>query len=127
MGDVKITAASLQDAIEDILREYGDVVYEATSEGINAAAKVLVKALKDGSPVKSGKYAKNWKVKAGKSKLYRYVGNAETVPGKKGDIPLSNILEYSTLHGNPHIKRIYEAAIPEMAAAAVNEIKKEIE
>ena len=48
--EIKVNTASLQSAVEDILRDYGDVVYEATAEGIKAAEKVLIKNLKAASP-----------------------------------------------------------------------------
>ncbi len=123
----KIDVNNLEIAIADILREYGDVVYQATEEGLTAAEKVLINNLKANSPKDKGEYAKSWKGKGKKYKLRRYVGNTKTVKGKNNDtIPLSNILEYATK--SPHqgqIKRTYESSINQMAAAVVAEIKKE--
>lgn len=132
MSGVKITADKLNDAMFEILEDYGDIVYQSTKESLDAVANVLADALKKGSPKgKTGKYAKSWKVKEGKSSLYRYVYNSKTVDGKtKGGkdkkIALSDILEYSTKRGHPHIKRIYEESIPDMVNAAIKELKKEI-
>jgi hypothetical protein len=123
----KVDVNNLEVAIADILREYGDVVYQATEEGLTAAEKVLINNLKANSPKDKGEYAKSWKGKGKKYKLRRYVGNTKMVPGKSGEIPLSNILEYSSK--SPHqgkIKRTYEESINEMAAAVVAEIKKEV-
>ncbi len=126
----KVDINNLEEAIADILWEYGDVVHKATEEGLTAAEKVLIKNLKAESPKSPGKsggeYAKSWKSKGKKYKLQRYVGNTKTVKNKSGEIPLSNILEYSTK--SPHqgqIKRTYESSINQMAAAVVAEIKKE--
>jgi hypothetical protein len=122
----KVDVNNLEVAIADILREYGDVVYQATEEGLTAAEKVLINNLKANSPKDKGEYAKSWKGKGKKYKLRRYVGNTKTVKNKSGEIPLSNILEYATK--SPHqglIKRIYESSIDQMAAAVVAEIKKE--
>ncbi len=121
-----VNIGNLQSAIEDALREYGDVVYEATEEGLAAAQNVLIKELKSASPKgETGKFAKSWKGKK-KYKLKRYVGNTKVVKGKKSDtIPLSNILEYSTK--SPHrgfIKRTFENNINKMAAAVVAKIKE---
>lgn len=125
---MKVDVNNLEVAIADILREYGDVVYQATEEGLTAAEKVLIKNLKAASPEgPSKKYKKSWKSKGKKYKLKRYVGNTKTVQGKSGEIPLSNILEYASK--SPHqgkIKRTYEESINEMAAAVVAEIKKEV-
>lgn len=116
----------LEVAIGDILRDYGDLVYKATEEGLDAAEKILLNNLKIASPKKSGDFAKSWKSKGKKYKMRRYVGNTKMVQGSKGEIPLSNILEYSTVRGKPFIKQTYESSIKEMAAAVVTEIKKEV-
>lgn len=122
-----IKAEDLQGTINEMLREYGDIVYQATEEGLNAAEKVLIKNLKASSPKLSKEYSKAWKSKGKKYKLRRYVGNTKMVKGKQGEIPLSNILEYSP--SSPHqglIKYTYYSSINEMAQAVVNEIKKEV-
>lgn len=125
----KVDVNNLDAAVAELLEEYGDVVYQATEEGLTAAEKVLINNLKASSPKSpgGGEYAKSWKGKGKKYKLRRYVGNTKTVQGKSGEIPLSNILEYSSK--SPHqgkIKRTYEESINEMAAAVVAEIKKEV-
>lgn len=113
-------------AIGDLLSEYADEVYEATEDGLTAAEKVLVRNLKKASPKKSGAYQRGWKGKGKKYKLKRFVGNTKTVEGPQGDIPLSNILEYSTVRGKPFIRATYEKSITEMVAAVAAEIKKEV-
>lgn len=129
----RIDVDNLEIAIGDILSEYGDVVYKATEEGLTAAEKVLIKNLKATSPDKNkkigatGEYKKSWKSKGKKYKLKRYVGNTKMVKGKSGEIPLSNILEYSTKSKHQGlIKRTYEKSIEQMAKAVVDEIKKEV-
>lgn len=122
----KVDIDNLEVAVAEILEEYGDIIYKATEEGVAAAEKVLIKNLKEKSPKDTGDYARKWKGKGKKYKLKRYVGNTTTVEGKGGEIPLSNILEYS--EKSPHqglIKRTYESSVDEMAQAIVNEIKKE--
>lgn len=124
----RIDIEELDDAILSILEEYGDVVYQATEEGLTAAEKVLIRNLKAVSPGPKGKggYKKSWKSKGKKYKLQRYVGNTKQVKGEKSDtIPLSNILEYSSKsHHQGLIKRTHDNSIQEMAQAVVNEIKK---
>lgn len=113
-----------QEAVMEALREYGDVVYQATEEGLAAAEKVLIDELKAATSKRTGKFRKGWKGTGKKYKLARYVGNTTTVPGKAGDIALANIFEYSTTRGKPFIKTTYENSIEKMASAAVAEIKK---
>ena len=134
--DIKIKPESLQDTITEILREYGDVVFEATNEALGAAEKVLIKNLRALSPSvkkpsegvrKKELCKKAGRAKGKKYKMARYVGNNVTVQGKSGEIPLSNILEYSSK--SPHqglIKKTHESSINEMAAAVVAELKKEV-
>lgn len=121
---LEITPDTLDSAIADILEEYGDVVYEATEEGLTAAEKVLINNLKVASPKKTGQFAKKWKGKGKKYKLRRYVGNTTMVKSGGKEIPLANILEYSTEHGKPFIKHTYDSSVDEMARAAMDEIKK---
>jgi len=122
----KIDIGNLEVSINDLLSEYGDMVYHGTEKGLDAAEKVLINNLKSASPVgETGKFAKSWKSKGKKYKLKRYVGNTKMVEGKSGKIPLSNILEYSTTRGKPFIKRTYENSMNTMIAAVIAAIKKE--
>lgn len=120
----KINIDDLEIAIEDILDDYSDDIYFLTEEGLNEAEKVLIENLKEASPKDSGEFAKSWKGKGKKYKLRRYVGNTKMVEGKKGPIPLSNILEYSTVRGKPFIKDTYEKSIPEMRDAIIKNIER---
>lgn len=122
----RIDVNNLQVAIEDLLRDYGDLVYKATDEALAAGEKVLINNLRDASPKRTGEFAKGWRGTGKKYKLKRYVGNTTMVKGRKGEMPLSNILEYSTTKGKPFIKKTYENSINEIAAAVVAEIKKEV-
>ena len=120
-----ITPDKISDAISDILAEYGDVIFIATEDGLDAASDVLIRNLKAASPKKSGKFAKNWKSKGRKYKLRRYIGNSTTVfSDKHGEIALANILEYSTTRAKPFIKETFENSVPEMAQAMVNKVKE---
>lgn len=120
-----IPVVTLGSAIAKIIEEYGDTVYYATEDGLDEAEKILINELSAASPVKSGKFARSWKGKGRKYKLQRYVGNTKMVKSKGGKIPLSNILEYSTIRGKPFINRTHQRSINKMAAAIVATIKKE--
>lgn len=121
---IKVDSTKFQEALEDTLREYGDAVYIATEEGIQAAAEVLAEKEAAESPKESGKLKKSWKVHKGKG-LSRTVGSTRTVKSSKnGNIPLINILEYSKIRGNPFVKKTYEAAIPDMVEEVIKTIKR---
>ncbi|MPM44577.1 hypothetical protein SDC9_91256 [bioreactor metagenome] len=123
-----IQPKDLQEAIAEKLREYGDLVYQATEKGLDKAEKVLINEMKKESPKKSKEFSKSWKGTGKKYKLIRFVGNTKTVRSKGRNIPLTNIFEYSTTnHQQPFIKKTFEKSIDKMAAAVVAEIKKEVE
>ena len=115
----------LNDAIMEALSEYGDVIYQATEEGLDAAAYTLMGELRSATPGSTPhkqNLAKRWKVK--RYTLSRYVGNSTVVKGKSGEeTSLINILEYSTTKGKPFVKQTFEASINKMVAAVVAEIK----
>lgn len=130
----KIDINNLDLYITQLMEEYGDQIYLVTDEALSAGEKVLIENLKAASPeiknppkgyIKKN-YKKNWKGTGKKYKLHRYVGNSTTVKSKKGgkEIPLSNILEYSTTKGKPFIKTTYEASVSQIANAIINEIKR---
>ncbi len=115
---------NLEVEISKIMEEYGDVIFQTTNKAMAAGEKVLIKNLKDASPKDSGEFAKSWKGKGKKYKLKRYVGNTTMVKAKGKEIPLSNILEYSTTRGKPFIAKTYESSVKDIARAIVDEIKK---
>ena len=124
-GLMSINIDDLAISIEELLDNYSDDIYFATNEGLDEAEKVLIKNLRNASPIgKTGDFSKSWKGKGKKYKLRRYVGNTKMVEGKKGSIPLSNILEYSKIRGKPFIKDTYEKSIPEMRDAIIKSIER---
>lgn len=104
-------------AIAEIIGEYTKEVDRAIEAGVPEAAetfremaKTTCELLNVEDPIAAAKspygfYKDNWKIKEGTtSKYHKYVGNAKTVPDKRnGDIPLINILEYSTTRSHPHV------------------------
>ncbi len=120
---MRVAVEQLEAALGEILADYGDYVVELTGQALDAGAKVLVRELKAASPRRTGQFARSWRVKK-KYKLRRYVGNTKTVPGPRGQVPLSNLLEYGQRHGHPFIRRTYQSSSAAVARAMVEEIKK---
>lgn len=125
----------LQEDVEKILEEYIGEAEEAAEDGMDAAEKVLIKRLKAASPKGITKqYAKSWQGSGAKEKLYRAVGNTKSVKGakkkrgrKRGtELPLSDILEYSTVRGHPFIRRTFEASVDEMVNAMTEAMKRRV-
>lgn len=92
--------------LAEILEEYTTEVDRAIRDGVPEAAERFRKEAIRCSPVNDegaekspyGYYKDNWHIKQETtSRYHKYVGNVKTVPDRKhGDIPLINILEYST-------------------------------
>ena len=122
---MKINVDELEISIAEILKDFNEDVFTATEDGLDAAQKILIKEMKDASPDgETHEFKKGWKSKR-KYKSKRYVGNTKMVKSKAGDIPLSNILEYS--QNSKHrgfIKRTFEASQEKMASAIINTIKR---
>lgn len=60
MGEIHCKAEDLGQAIELIIREYGDTITETTAKVIEEAGKVALDKVTELSPRKTGDYAKNW-------------------------------------------------------------------
>ena len=63
MSTTKISVDQLADAVNDTLEEYSKLADETMRKAVTDAAKTVRNSIKEGAPVKSGKYAKSWSVK----------------------------------------------------------------
>ena len=125
----------LEQEVEKILEEYIGEIEEAAEDGMAAAEKVLIKRLAAASPKGITKqYRKSWKGSGDQYKLFRFVGNTKAVKGGKkkrgrkrgSQLPLSDILEYSTVRGHPFIKRTFENSVDEMVNAMTEAMKRRL-
>lgn len=126
------TLADLQEDISKLLNDYSNKVKEGIASGVQEAAEVFIRHAQQGSPPDNhaGKeYYKSWAIKQMKhAKYVRYVGNTKKVKAHYTDakptIPLINILEFSTSHGHPHVKKIIESSQAEVIDCITNKIIK---
>lgn len=126
------TLAELQKDLAKLLNDYTYKVKEGISKGVDEAAQICIKHAEQNSPPDdhAGKeYYKSWKVKPMKhAKYHRYVGNTKKVKAKYTDaqptIPLINILEFSTTHGHPHVKKIIESSKNAVFDCIIEKIKE---
>ncbi len=125
MSNKKIKANEFELAFEEILKDYEDLLTGATEEGLDDAAEVFVQNAQSMSPKRTSEYSKSWAVYPKKYHLRRYIGNTKIVSGKKGaNIPLINILEYSTNRGHKHVQKIFNASIEGMVDAIAKKMKE---
>lgn len=125
----KIKMDQFEKEIKRVLAEYGQEAWHAVNgSGLDAAEKEMVSALSEASPVgETGKFKKGWVGSGKKYKMVRYVGNKTKVKGRGGsEIPLLNILEYSTTRGNPFIDETVRQNENRITAALVSAVTSEL-
>lgn len=117
MADTTYTSLSeMDEAIMEVIGSYHAKALEAISKGAEDGAKIFIEEAKKVSPPFEGvskgspRYRDCWAVKPRpKAKYVRSVGNLKTVKGKNNtNIPLINILEFSTVRGRPHVGKAVE-------------------
>ena len=95
MSTTKISVDQLADAVNDALEEYSKLADETMRKAVTDAGKTVRNSIKEGAPVKSGKYAKSWSVK--NTKMNSHV--LEVTVYSRNRYQLAHLLE----HG--HAKR----------------------
>lgn len=119
MADTIYTSLSeMDEAIMEVIGSYHAKALEAISKGAEDGAKIFIEEAKKVSPPFDGesksksktRYRDSWAIKdRPKAKYVRSVGNAKKVKGKNNtNIPLINILEFSTVRGRPHVGKAVE-------------------
>jgi hypothetical protein len=99
---------SLADQLIPIMDQYKQEMRALKEQALDKASDFFVEQLSQASPERTGSLKHGW-TRTTKYKSVRYIGNtAVTAPDKKGhQIPLSNIVEYSS-KGNPFIRLTFE-------------------
>lgn len=118
-----ISIDGLEDALHEILEEYTDEIARGTKECVQKVARAGVKALKAGSPKRTGEYAKGWSSNIKNGRL-----NAKaTIYNKKPGLP--HLLEYGHVQrdgtgrdlgqtkGKAHIKPVEEQLVKDFENA----------
>ena len=123
-----IDVGDLSATVNKILDKYGDNVRKATGELIKKVAKEAKDDVKNGAPVRTGRYKKSWSVKIeeGSAGLYTIA----TVHSRDR-YQIAHLLEKGhakrgggRVAGHPHIKPAEETAI-EKVQEGVKEIAQE--
>lgn len=105
--------ADMDTAIMEVIGAYRTKALDAIAKGAEDGAKIFIEEAKKVSPPFEGtskgspKYRDCWAIKPRpKAKYVRSVGNTKRVKGKNNtNIPLINILEFSTVSGRPHVSK----------------------
>ena len=112
---MKVSIDELSDKITNMLDEYKDLTGEKLKEAVKSASKTVKENIESTAPVRSGRYAKSWKIKnvsEGEnthkaivhSRRYQIAHLLENGHAKRGG---------GRVAGRPHIKSAEEIGIKE--------------
>ncbi len=126
----KVTVDNLQEAINDILDEYQDKVYENLDEITQRIGKKGVEAVKNSSKdtFDGKKYASGWAMQAEKNRLYTTVviynkkqaGLAHLL--ENGHVKANGTGRYGQWDGRSHIAPVEEKLIEEYESEVANNL-----
>ena len=66
MGNQRVSIDQLSDAIMDGLNEYADLAADSVKKAVKKAGDTVKKDINSSAPVRTGKYARSWRVKTTK-------------------------------------------------------------
>ena len=127
MDGVTTTLYNFSVAVKEALNDIVDVTYEQIDKGLDKAMDYMIDKLVAATPEGTGLTKESWQGE-GKYKNVRYINNTRTRPGNplKGEganVPVVNLLEYSSIKGKPFVARTVQAEQQNI----INIIKGEIE
>lgn len=122
----------MDEAIMGVIGNYRSLILDAIAEGADEGANIFIKEAQKVSPPFEGKskgskrYRDCWAIKnRPKAKYVRSVGNTKRVKGKNGSqIPLINILEFSTVRGRPHVDKAVKNSEGQIMELYMSKLKK---
>jgi hypothetical protein len=116
MAGKKVSVDQLADAVAEILDEYAETTELGMKKAVRDAGNTVKKAIGEGAPVKTGKYAKSWAVKTTKE-----TANAlEVTVHSRNRYQLAHLLE----HGHAKRNGGRTRAIPHIAPAEEKGMEK---
>lgn len=123
----KVSIDGIATEISNIISEYTEDVAKGIEKEVDDSAKELLESIKSAAPVKTGKYAKGFKIKKDDKKGYssRIIYNA-TSPGLVHLKELGHAKRggKGRVAGQPHIRPSYDNIEPKFLRNIENIIKK---
>ena len=122
MAGKKVSVDGLADAVAGMLDEYARATEQDMKKAVRDAGNTVKKAIGEGAPVKTGKYAKSWEVKTTKE-----TANAlEVTVHSRNRYQLAHLLE----HGHAKRNGGRTRAIPHIAPAeqqGIEQLERDLE
>lgn len=133
MADTVYTSLSeMDEAIMGVIGMYRSLILDAIEDTGDEGANLFIKEAQKVSPPFEGnskgkpRYRDCWAIKVRpKAKYVRSVGNTKKVKGKNNtNIPLINILEFSTVSGRPHVGKAVENSKNQILQLYISKLEK---
>lgn len=109
----------------DYLKEIQGDMIEAREKGLTEAGEYLKKELELNTPTDTGKLRDSWELTT-KYKGVRYINNTKTTLQHGQEVPALNIVEFSTKHGKPFVRKVFDSNEGKIKEIILNNINKEI-
>ena len=121
MAGTRIPIDRLADTVSEMLTGYADMASDEMKKAVRDAGNTVKKAVGEGAPVKTGKYAKSWSVKNTKENAHAL----EVTVYSRNRYQLAHLLE----HGHAKRGGGRTRAIPHIAPAeqqGIEQLEREI-
>lgn len=121
MAGTTIPIDKLADTVSEMLTDYADMASDEMKKAVKDAGNTVKKAIGEGAPVKTGKYAKSWSVKNTKENAHAL----EVTVYSRNRYQLAHLLEHG--HAKRNGGRTRE--IPHIAPAeqqGIEQLEREI-
>ena len=121
MSGTTIPIDKLADTVSEMLTDYADMASDEMKKAVKDAGNTVKKAIGEGAPVKTGKYAKSWSVKNTKENAHAL----EVTVYSRNRYQLAHLLE----HGHAKRNGGRTRAIPHIAPAeqqGIEQLEREI-
>ena len=121
MAGTTIPIDKLADTVSEMLTDYADMASDEMKKAVKDAGNTVKKAIGEGAPVNTGKYAKSWSVKNTKENAHAL----EVTVYSRNRYQLAHLLE----HGHAKRNGGRTRAIPHIAPAeqkGIEQLEREI-
>jgi|SRR5690554_28400 len=107
-----------------VINKFTQKSFDATQEALKTAAEDMAVRLKNATPVDTGLFKNNWKVKSYHNVCYVY--NERGGKGINKGMPLTNISEYSNRGPAPFISKTWERNKNEIKKIFIKDFERRI-
>lgn len=110
--------------LNSYLKEIRQELVEEREAALNEASEYLQGEFEKNTPIDTSKTKESWQ-REDKYSGVRYIFNTATSKDKGGIVPRLNIIEFSTKHGKPFVRRTFDNSREKIEQIILKNLKKE--